>query len=92
MIIKTIVKKATGSIRSILFDEGDVLKEKIIPFETFIFIVHGKADVVIDGIHTKLRAGQSIVVPAHTFNSITALTGIELLSTIIKSGYEQISY
>jgi quercetin dioxygenase-like cupin family protein len=91
MIIRTILKKTTGSIRSILFEVGDVLTEKIIPFDTLIQIVNGKAEVVINGIPNVLKAGQSIIIPAHAINTITAIVQFRMISTIIKSGYEEVS-
>jgi quercetin dioxygenase-like cupin family protein len=92
MIIKTVLKKTTGCIRSMLFQKGEVMAEKVIPFDTFIFIINGKAELVNNGVATLLKAGQSIIIPAHTFNSIKALEELKVLSTVIKSGYEDVSY
>jgi quercetin dioxygenase-like cupin family protein len=92
MMIKTLLKKTTGCIRSMLFHKGDVLMEKVIPFDTFIFIINGKAELVNNGVATLLKAGQSIIIPAHTFSSIKALEKLNMLSTVIKSGYEDVSY
>jgi quercetin dioxygenase-like cupin family protein len=91
MIINTILSKATGSIRSILFEVGEVLTEKIIPFDTLIQIMHGRAEVVIDGVPSILKKGQSIIIPANAINTIRAIVGFSMISTIIKYGYEEVS-
>jgi quercetin dioxygenase-like cupin family protein len=86
--IKTIVKKTTGTINAISIDTGEALTEKIIPFDTFVQIIDGKAEIVIDGISNLLDTGQSIIMPAHTANIVKANERFKMISTIIKSGYE----
>jgi quercetin dioxygenase-like cupin family protein len=88
VVIKTIIKKTTGNISIASFDTGEALIEKIIPFDTFIQIIEGKAEIIIDGTSNLLETGQSIIIPAHTSNIIKANHRFKMISTIIKSGYE----
>jgi quercetin dioxygenase-like cupin family protein len=88
VVIKTIVKKTTGNISAVSIDGGEALTEKIIPFDTFIQIIDGKAEIVIDGISNELDTGQSIIIPAHTSNIVKANQRFKMISTVIKSGYE----
>ena len=88
VVIKTIVKKTTGNICASSFDTGEALTEKIIPFDTFVQIIDGKAEIVIDGISNLLDTGESIIIPAHSSNILRANERFKMLSTIIKSGYE----
>ena len=88
VVIKTILKKATGSITVISIDSGEALSEKIIPFDTFVQIIDGKAEIVINGISNFLNTGQSIIIPAHASNTVRANERFKMISTIIKSGYE----
>jgi quercetin dioxygenase-like cupin family protein len=88
VVIKTIIKKTTGNISAVSCDTGETLTEKIIPFDTFVQIIDGKADIVIDGKSNLLNTGQSIIIPAHTSNSVKANKRFKMISTIIKSGYE----
>jgi quercetin dioxygenase-like cupin family protein len=88
VVIKSIIKKLTGTISAVSFDMGEALTEKISPFDTFIQIIDGKAEIVIDGISILLDTGQSIIIPAHTSNIVKANERFKMISTIIKSGYE----
>lgn len=88
VVIKSIIKKTTGNITAISFDTGEALTEKIIPFDTFVQIIDGKAEILIDGISNVLETGQSIIIPAHTSNIVRANERFKMISTIIKSGYE----
>ena len=88
VVIKTIIKKTTGTVSAISFDTGEALTEKIIPFDTLVQIIDGNAEIVIDGISNLLKTGQSIIIPAHTANIVKANERFKMISTVIKSGYE----
>ena len=88
VVIKTIVKKTTGNVTAISFDSGENLTEKTLPFDKFIQIIDGRAEVLIDGDSHILETGQAIIVPAHSRNSIKANERFKMISTVIKSGYE----
>ena len=88
VVTKTILNKTTGSISVSSFDTGEGLAEKIIPFDTFVQIIDGKAEIVINGISNFLNTGQSIIIPAHASNIVKANERFKMISTIIKSGYE----
>jgi quercetin dioxygenase-like cupin family protein len=88
VVIKTIIKKSTGNISVMSFDSGEGLTEKTSPFDTFLQIIEGKAEIVINEKSYVLSTGQSIVVPAHEMNHIKPNGRFKMISTIIKSGYE----
>lgn len=88
VVIKTIIKKATGSISIMSFDSGEGLSEKTSPFDSFAQIVEGSAEIVIDKIPHTLLSGQGIVIPAHASNLIQGNGRFKMILTIIKSGYE----
>jgi len=88
VVIKTIIKKTTGNVSAVSFDSGEALTEKSSPFDTFIQVIDGAAEIVIDGKSNLLNTGQSIIIPAHVRNTIKANVRFKMISTIIKSGYE----
>jgi quercetin dioxygenase-like cupin family protein len=91
VLIKTIVKKTTGNVSAVSFDSGEMLTEKTSPFDTFIQIIEGKAEILINGVSNILNTGQSIIIPAHARNTIKANERFKMISTIIKSGYDELS-
>jgi quercetin dioxygenase-like cupin family protein len=88
VVIKTILKKTTGNISVMSFDDGEGLTEKTTPFDTFAQIIEGKAEIVIRGQSNMLQTGQSIVIPAHAPNFIKPNGRFKMILTVIKSGYE----
>ena len=91
VVIKSILRKTTGSVTAVSFDSGEVLVGKKSPFDTLIQIIEGKSEIIIDDQSNLLESGQSIIIPAHTSNTIKANVRFKMISTIIKSGYEEIS-
>jgi len=88
VVTKTIIRKTTGNISVVAIDTGEALAEKISPFDTYLQIIEGKAEVVIDEKSNMLQTGQAIIIPAHTSNIVKANERFKMISTIIKSGYE----
>ncbi|PZR37083.1 MAG: cupin [Azospira oryzae] len=91
VVIKTIVRKTTGNITAVSFDSGEALAEKISPFDTFIQIIEGRAEILIDGRPKFLETGEAIIIPAHHRNAIKANERFKMISTVIKSGYDEVS-
>jgi quercetin dioxygenase-like cupin family protein len=88
VVIKTILKKSTGIISVMSFDSGEGLTERTTPFDTFVQIIDGKAEIVISGESTLMLTGQSIVIPAHSPNYVKPNGRFKMIQTVIKSGYE----
>ncbi|PKP37658.1 MAG: cupin [Bacteroidetes bacterium HGW-Bacteroidetes-15] len=91
VVIKTIIKKTTGNVSAVSFDSGETLTDRLSPYDNFIQIIDGRAEIIIDGISNQLETGQSIVIPAHSFSTIMANVRFKMLSTIIKSGYDEVN-
>jgi len=88
VVSKTIIKKITGNITISSFDEGEELAEKTSPFDTYIQIIDGAAEIIINSKKFKLTLGEGIVIPAHASHNFNANEQFKMISTIIKSGYE----
>lgn len=88
VIFQCIIKKLTGNITAMSFDAGEGLTKKTSPFDIFLQIIDGKAEIVIDAAPKVLNTGQSIVIPAHASHAVTAIERFKMISMTIKSGYE----
>ncbi len=90
VVCKTIIKKTTGNITVSSFDAGEELAEKISPFDTYIQIIDGAAELIINDKKYSLTLGEGIIIPAHTRHNFNANEQFKMISTIIKSGYEDL--
>ena len=91
VVSKTIMRKTTGNISVVAIDTGEILAEKILPYDTFIQIIEGVAEVIIEETPHILQTGEAIIIPAHTPNMVKANERFKMITTIIKSGYEGIT-
>ncbi len=88
VVSKTIIKKITGNVTVSSFDAGEELAEKTSPFDNYIQIIDGTAELTIDDKLYMLRLGEGIIIPAHTRHFFNANVQFKMISTVIKSGYE----
>ncbi|PZO27921.1 MAG: cupin [Flavobacteriaceae bacterium] len=88
VVSKTIIKKTTGTITASSFDAGEELAEKTSPFDNYVQIIDGTAEILIKDKKHQLKLGEGIIIPAHAQHSFNANEQFKMISTIIKSGYE----
>jgi quercetin dioxygenase-like cupin family protein len=88
VVSKTIIKKTTGNITVSSFDAGEELAEKTSPYDNYVQIIDGKAEVDIDDKKYRLKLGEGIIISAHTKHCFYASEQFKMISTVIKSGYE----
>jgi quercetin dioxygenase-like cupin family protein len=91
VVIRTILKKNTGNITLFSFDSGEILTERNSPFDTFLQVMEGTAEVVINEESHLLKTGQIMIIPAHGRTVIKAPMKFKMISTVIKSGYEEVT-
>jgi quercetin dioxygenase-like cupin family protein len=89
IVSKTIIKKTTGNVTVSSFDAGEELDEKISPFDTYIQIIDGVAELTINNKKYKLNLGEGIIIPAHSKHHFNANVQFKMIATVIKSGYEE---
>lgn len=88
VVSKTIIKKTTGNVTAMSFAEGEELGEKTIQFDTFVQVIDGSAEVIIDKKLYVLKLGTGIIIPANATHRFNANEKFKMICTIIKSGYE----
>ncbi len=88
VVSKTIIKKTTGNITVSSFDAGEELAEKTSPFDNYIQVIDGTAEIIINEKKYKLKLGEGIIIPAHSPHCFNANEQFKMISTTIKSGYE----
>lgn len=88
VVSKTIIRKSTGNITAMSFYEGEELADKSSPYDTYIQIIHGNALITIDKEENHLTLGEGIIIPANSVHRFNAKQQFKMISTVIKSGYE----
>jgi len=89
IVSKTIIKKTSGNVTVASFAADEELAEKKSPHDTFIQIIDGAAEVIINEKKYQLKVGNGIIVPANAPYCINAHEKFKMISTIIKSASDE---
>ena len=88
VISKTVIKKNINNVTISSFPEGVELIEKDAPFDTYIQIIEGIAELSINNRDYMLHMGNGIIIPAHSKHYFNANVQFKMLSTVIRSDYD----
>jgi quercetin dioxygenase-like cupin family protein len=84
VVSKTLIDKKVGTITLFSFDEGQGLSEHTTPFDAVVYIIEGKADIVVSKKSNVLNKGQMIIMPANEPHALTALERFKMMLIMIK--------
>lgn len=85
VVSKTVIEKNTDNITISSFSEGVELIEKNAPFDTYIQIIEGIAELSINNRDYMLHMGNGIIIPAHSKHHFNGNVKFKMLSTVIRS-------
>jgi len=85
VVSREIMKKDEGTVTLFAFDEGQGLSEHTTPYDALVYILDGRATVVIDGETHEVNQGESIIMPAHEPHALKAGQRFKMLLVMIKS-------
>jgi quercetin dioxygenase-like cupin family protein len=84
IISKRIMENAAGNITLFSFDKDQRLSEHSAPFDAFVQVLEGTAEIRIAGVPYKLIAGESVIMPANIPHAVHADEKFKMLLTMIK--------
>jgi len=86
VVSNTIHKDAAGTITAFAFDAGEGLSEHTAPFDAFLQVFDGEAEVTVDGTAHRVPAGTLIRLPANVPHAVHATTRFKMLLTMMRAG------
>ena len=85
IVSREIVSKETGTITIFAFDDGQGLSEHTAPFDAFVYVPEGRAEITIAGTPHLLGQGDMIIMPAHVPHAVKAVDAFKMLLVMIHS-------
>ena len=85
VVSKIILEKKTGTLTLFAFDQGQGLSEHTTPFDAFVQILDGEAEIKISGKTYHLKQGEAIIMPANEPHALKAVKRFKMLLIMIKS-------
>ena len=85
VVSRILLRRSTGNVTLFAFDEGQELSEHTAPFDAFVHVLEGKAEIVIAGQAFQLGAGEVILMPANRPHALRAISRFKMLLIMIRS-------
>jgi quercetin dioxygenase-like cupin family protein len=85
VVSRTMIDKQTGTITAFAFGAGQGLSEHTVPYDAFVQILDGEAEITIAGEPQQLTAGQMVIMPANRPHSMKAIKPFKMLLVMIRS-------
>jgi quercetin dioxygenase-like cupin family protein len=85
VVSRTLIDKQIGTLTLFAFDDGQGLSEHTAPYDAFVQIVDGAADITIAGEDHRVLAGQMIIMPANVPHALRAAGRFKMLLVMIRA-------
>jgi quercetin dioxygenase-like cupin family protein len=85
VVSKTLIDKKIGTLTLFSFDAGQGLSEHTAPYDAFVQVVDGEAEVTIEGTVHTVKAGQMIIMPANRPHALKAVKPFKMLLVMIRA-------
>lgn len=85
VVSRTLLDKKAGTITVFAFAAGEGLSEHTAPFDAFVQIIDGAAEITVDGVLHQVGAGEMIIMPANKPHALRAVQQFKMLLVMIRS-------
>lgn len=85
VVSKTLIDKKIGTLTMFSFGAGQGLSEHTAPYDAFVQIVDGEAEVTINGEPHTVLSGQMIIMPANVPHELKAVKPFKMLLVMIRA-------
>jgi len=85
IVSREIIKNEKGTLTVFAFDKDQGLSEHTAPFDAFVYIIEGKAEIKISDKFFTLSEGNSIIMPANIPHTLKAEEKFKMLLFMVKN-------
>lgn len=85
VVSRTLLDRKIGTITLFSFDAGQGLSEHTAPYDAFVQVFDGCAEITIDGNVQTVSAGEVIIMPANAPHSLKAVERFKMMLVMIRA-------
>lgn len=85
VVSRELIRKKSGTVTVFAFDAGQGLSEHTAPFDAMVFVLDGRAEILIAGKPHIVESGRMIIMPAHVPHALNALDKFKMMLVMIKT-------
>jgi quercetin dioxygenase-like cupin family protein len=84
IVSRTVIDKKSGTVTLFAFDEGQGLSEHTAPFDAFVCLIEGEAQITISGTPRSVHAGEMLIMPANEPHAVRAVRKFKMMLIMIR--------
>ena len=85
VVSRTLIDKQVGTLTLFAFAAGQGLSEHTAPYDAFVQVLDGVAEISIAGSGHRLESGQAIIMPANVPHAVRAEEQFKMLLVMIRA-------
>jgi quercetin dioxygenase-like cupin family protein len=85
VVSRTIIDKKVGTVTLFAFAQGQGLSEHVAPYDAFVYILDGQAEITISGKVLNLVQGEMVIMPANEPHALKAVKPFKMLLVMIRA-------
>ena len=85
IVSRTLLQDESGTLTVFSFDEGQALSEHTVPYNAFIQVLDGQAEITIGGKRCAVGTGEIILMPGGISHKVRAVKRFKMLLTMFKT-------
>jgi quercetin dioxygenase-like cupin family protein len=86
IVSRTLLQDETGTLTVFSFDKGQGLSEHTVPFNAFVQILDGEAEITIGGKPVRVKTGEIVLMPGGVSHQVQAVERFRMLLTLFRTG------
>ena len=84
VVSRTLIDKEAGTITLFAFDVGQRLSEHTSPYDAFVQVLDGEAEITVSGQPSRVGAGEMFIMPAGRPHALRALARFKMMLVMIR--------
>jgi quercetin dioxygenase-like cupin family protein len=84
VVSRTLAKAKGGTLTLFAFDAGQELSEHTAPFDAFVTVLDGEAELVIGGASVAASRGETVLMPANVSHAVKARGPFKMLLSMVR--------
>jgi len=85
IVSRTLLQGEAGTLTVFSFDAGQALSEHTVPYNAFIQVLDGQAEIVIGGKPVTVKRGEIVLMPGGISHKVKAVQRFKMLLTMFKT-------
>ncbi len=85
VVSRTLLQDESGTLTVFSFDAGQALSEHTVPFNAFIQVLDGEAEITIGGKPCRVKTGEIVLMPGGISHQVQAVKRFKMLLTMFKT-------